>query len=299
LNLKLARIAAIGFTTLTFGVTGVAGALAQAATPPATPSILASAGLPELHVSITDAGFQGPAEAPAGLTYVSVDNQTDKEVDVQFALPPAGTSLDSINESAESEGFPDWFYQAQFAGGPYVEPHAQGGAAVDLTAGDWIFGSFDSASGLAPVSLKVTGDAKHAKPGALPSDAQITMHGYKFDFPDQMAAGPQVWQVTNEDAVPHFISLVRYDGPETITEQDVRNILMADMGTPVPDMKVSEQDFQDAGYVPVISQNETTWAEMNLQPGTYIALCFVSDEGSQVPHAAMGMFDIFTVPGNS
>jgi hypothetical protein len=34
---------------------------------------------------------------------------------------------------------------------------------------------------------------------------------------------------------------------------------------------------------------------MDLTPGTYIALCFVPDEQTGAPHAAMGMVAIFTV----
>jgi hypothetical protein len=37
---------------------------------------------------------------------------------------------------------------------------------------------------------------------------------------------------------------------------------------------------------------------MDLKPGSYIALCFMSDQGAQVPHAFMGMYDVFSVPGD-
>jgi hypothetical protein len=34
---------------------------------------------------------------------------------------------------------------------------------------------------------------------------------------------------------------------------------------------------------------------LDLAPGTYIALCFVPDEETGVPHALMGMVQVFTV----
>jgi hypothetical protein len=142
----------------------------------------------------------------------------------------------------------------------------------------------------------VNGEAETAKSGAVESDLKVTMKGYKFDFPDQVDAGPQVWEVTNEDAVPHIIVLLRYPGP--VTEKDVQDIFAMDMGTPVADMTIDPSKFEGAGEVPFLSQGEISWQEVNLTPGTYIALCFVSDKGSDVPHAAMGMFDIFTVPGD-
>jgi hypothetical protein len=276
-----------------FGLTSVA---AQDATPQAAPSILAGAGLPELKVTITDAGIQAPAEVAAGLSYVTVDNQTDSGADAQFALPPAGTTLEQITQDVQGEGFSDWFYETTFAGGPFAPAHGIGAAVVDLSGGDWIIAVTDSESPIAPVALKVTGDAEATKSGAVPSDLKVTMKGYKFDFPDEVAAGPQVWELTNEDPIAHFIVLLRYPGP--VTEKDVQDLLAADMGTPVPDLALNPENFQDGGYVPLHSQGEISWQEVNLTPGTYVALCFVSDKGSQVPHAAMGMFDIFTVPGD-
>ena len=34
---------------------------------------------------------------------------------------------------------------------------------------------------------------------------------------------------------------------------------------------------------------------LDLAPGTYIAVCFVPDEETGVPHALMGMVQVFTV----
>jgi hypothetical protein len=91
--------------------------------------------------------------------------------------------------------------------------------------------------------------------------------------------------------------LLRYPGP--VTEKDVQDILTMDMGTPVAEMTIDPSKFEDAGEIPFLSQGEISWQEVNLQPGTYVALCFVSDKGSEVPHAAMGMYDIFTVSGET
>src|SRR4051794_9396376 len=103
--LKLARFAAIGLTALTFGLTGVGGVLAQDATPPPAPSILASAGLPELHVTITKDGIQAPAEVAAGLTYVTLDNQTQNAADAQFGVMPKGVTLEQIAADVQHDGF--------------------------------------------------------------------------------------------------------------------------------------------------------------------------------------------------
>ena len=44
-----------------------------------------------------------------------------------------------------------------------------------------------------------------------------------------------------------------------------------------------------------LSPGETAWTEVDLAPGTYVALCFVFDPATGMPHAAMGMVAVFTV----
>jgi hypothetical protein len=84
-----------------------------------------------------------------------------------------------------------------------------------------------------------------------------------------------------------------------VTPDQVIAAFEAEMtGTPVTD-GIDPSQFQDAGYVTLHSEGQTSWVEANFAPGTYVALCFVSDQGSEEPHAAMGMVDVFTVPGEA
>ena len=232
----------------------------------------------------------------AGLTYVSLDNQTQNPADAQFGILPEGLTLDQVAKRCPSRWLFHWFNDTVFDGGPVAQPGAQGAAVVDFSAGEWIIANTGDNSTAAPVALKVTGESEKAKSGAVKSDLKVTEKGYKYDFPNEVAAGPQVWEVSNEDAVPHVMVLLRYPGP--VTEKDVQDILSMNMGTPVAEMAIDPSKFEDAGEIPFLSQGETSWQEVEWTPGTCVALCFVSDKGSEVPHAAMGMFDIFTVPGD-
>ena len=45
----------------------------------------------------------------------------------------------------------------------------------------------------------------------------------------------------------------------------------------------------------VLSPGQSMWVEVDLQPGQYLAACFLSGPGDLPMHAAMGMFHIFTV----
>ena len=44
-----------------------------------------------------------------------------------------------------------------------------------------------------------------------------------------------------------------------------------------------------------MSPGNTVWAVLDLEPGDYIAICFVPDAESGAPHAMLGMIAPFTV----
>jgi hypothetical protein len=291
---QLARALLLATVLLAVSLVGVS---AQDATP--STSALAQNGLPELKLTVTDAGLQAPPDAGAGLTYVTLDNQTDAPMDATFFAQPEGVTLEQVAaDLANPNVIPDWVYETAFIGGPVAPPGGTNAAVIDLSAGDWLIAQTNAeTSSYAPVPVKVTGEAEAATSEAIPSDLKVTMKGYKFDFPDEVAAGPQVWEVTNDDPVPHFIVLLRYPG--TVTEADVEALLASDSGTPPANLTIDPSKIEDAGFVPLHTQGKTSWIGMNLTPGTYIALCFMSDKGSMAPHAAMGMYDIFTVPGDA
>ena len=49
------------------------------------------------------------------------------------------------------------------------------------------------------------------------------------------------------------------------------------------------------GGVAPISQDQTVLAEFAFEPGTYVAVCFMPDRETGMPHAAKGMYTVFTV----
>jgi hypothetical protein len=281
------RIAAIVLSLFAIGVAGVS----------AQDSKLAKEGLPELHVVVTDDGMQAPTDAKAGPTYVTLDNQSSDEVDVQFVVLPEGTTLDQIQaQSDNSTGFGDWFYDTTFAGGPYAAAGQQATAVVNLTEGDWYIVNSQALDTEMPASLKVSGGKDAAKSGDVKSDVKINFKDNKLDFPDEVTAGDQVWEVKNEDDTPHFIYLVW--SPTEVSTDDV--LMVMGLGTATPTM----DDYTKlAGIVPVgsfilLSKDQIFWNELNLNPGYYVALDIVSEKGSDTPLASSGGVDAFHVPGD-
>ncbi len=125
------------------------------------------------------------------------------------------------------------------------------------------------------------------------------MFEYGFTIDGQLMPGPQVLKVANVGAQPHFTVLVRPTEP--VTKEQVGMLLEAEMaGTPTADVAaaagVSNPDeWEFAGYAGTLSMGATEWIPVDLEPGTYVLVCFVPDIESDMPHAYLGMYDVITV----
>jgi hypothetical protein len=282
-------------------------ALAQEATPVAT--FPATLGLPELRITITDTGFDAPSEVAAGRVLLTVTNTatpTGDSADADFVRLPDGTTIDDVaaffgpqmaTPSSMEEAAPDWIYEATFAGGPIVPPGQSMQAIVELTPGEWILLNDIPGAQQPPQSLTVTESA--ASPTAMEepqADVDVQLQEYSFvGLENPIPAGPHLWKFTNTGTQPHVMILFR--GPAGITMNQVMTLLqLPEDATPPADFPYQESDFDfSQPGLDEISPGQTSWLALDLAPGTYIALCFVPDEETGVPHALMGMVQVFTV----
>jgi hypothetical protein len=79
------------------------------------------------------------------------------------------------------------------------------------------------------------------------------------------------------------------DGPYKLagkTLDDVRAFMQSPSGPP---------PFEDAGGMQALDAGKTGWLTLDLEPGTYVALCFVPDPASGTAHMDMGMIVPFSV----
>lgn len=306
---------------------------AQDATPMASPAPLAAPGYPELAITITETAFVGaPAELAAGRYLVTVTNALPasetsmgpESAGVGFMqLPPdltaeafigmmaapmasptagtpasspdAGTAMASPVADAEMAGPPPWYYETTLAGGPYAAPGETRSAVIDLTAGTWVMWGESPGAPQAPVAITVTGEAPAGQP-APAADLRIETTEYSFTFPETLAAGTHVVELANVGQQPHFIGLARV--PDGTTLEDVNGLFaMFDnpSATPAPD-SLSFADIQSVLDTADQSSGVTAWYTVDLEPGTYLAVCFVPDQATGVPHAFMGMTQLVTVP---
>ena len=292
----------------------LASAAAPAAAQDATPGAgagLAALGLPELRVQVTDAGAEVPAEAPAGLVLLTVENaRSDGEADVLLVRLPAGlTEAQAEAEFAaaeEEEEAPELLFEWTFAGGLFVPPGETARLAVALEPGDWYVAAGGGGEGGAQATpppadllrpLTVTGEAATPGAGAEPAaDASVELFEMAFaGLPDGAAPGRQVWRVANTGEQVHHVVLFRSPVP-LLLEQVMALLELPEGATPPPDLGVDPALIEEAGGVHILSPGRTVWAEVDLgEPGTYVALCFMPDRETGTPHAFLGMVGVFTV----
>ncbi|HEY7030081.1 MAG TPA: hypothetical protein VH482_02075 [Thermomicrobiales bacterium] len=266
-------------------------------------SLLEGLGLPEINLVATDSDVTGaPTEVEAGRYFVTLDNQSvDDEIEVYFVVLPASVTQEQAmaDLNSDSDEAPGWFYEATWAGGPNAYLGQKDGAVVELAAGDW-FIAVDRSGESGPAgqspdttsALKVTGEltAGEGIVGAVP----VNLKEYTFEIPASVAAGPQIWELTNTGKQPHFLAVAQVpDG--TTFDQVMGLIAFAFTGTPQANLSLGFEDVQDVYDSSVVSAAQRTWIQMDLDPGTYVAICFIPDQETQQPHAAMGMVQVFTV----
>lgn len=315
------RIIAIAATVAITGM-GAAGALAQDATPEASPageSLFADLGLPELTITATDEGLQlDQSEIEAGRYLVTINNESaNPQVAAGFVQLSEGTTVDDLSfadEVAAGTPIPEegpspeqledlaWLYETYIAGGPSTFSDVSNQAVVNLPAGEYGVWSEDPFSDLPAPALTVTGDPEATIEGPEP-EASVTIvevgeggQGYSFEVEGELQTGPQIVAVLNASDQPHFVEASQY--PEEITIEQMMGAMMFDPssgGTPSPEMLDFEQ-FTFAGWASTQSIGTTQWVVMDFEPGQAILACWIPDPlAGGIPHALEGMLQIFPV----
>jgi hypothetical protein len=285
--------------TLLFVVvlSGVQGVAAQNATPVGG-SKFAGMGYQELHIVVDDSGIHAPSDAKAGLTVVTLENQTSDDASVTFATPKPGETPDQlITEGATpvpNTDFSAVIFDAALTGGPIALPDETSEALVNLPEGDLVA---SGAGSQMPAVIHVTAAEGQAAQEPV-ADLTVEMKEYTFTgLPDHITAGDHIMKVTNSGTQPHFAAIVSV--PQGVTNTDLHNFLQGEVtGTPMVGpvaSAIAESPNYDIAGAEIMSPGNSIWMPLILPPGTCAMVCFVPDKESGVPHAAMGMAQVFTV----
>lgn len=280
---------------------GAAQARAQESAFPAMP--LDELGLPEVVVQTDGTTMSAPSALEAGRYYLELDNTSAAaSIAVEFYQAPEGATaaelIPPFQEAAATDQPPPGFYDTLISGGVSAEPGRSGRAVIDLSPGSWIVAVFvyGGGTGFLAQPLDVTGEL--GDPDDPDSDVDVNFEDFSFDFGNGLRSGNLVWELENDGVQPHFISIYTYPGE--LTEAGVNAAIAAAYGTsaePVDSaaIPVDLEQLVEIGGSGTMSTDTEAWLQLDLPPGTYLALCQVADRDSGLPHSALGQFAVFTV----
>lgn len=255
---------------------------------------------PELLLVTTEFHFDMPAETDAGLHRLTMDNQGKEGHHAIFFR---------VNDDST----PDDFQAALMAGdlgGVLAVSTAYGGHSADtglsasviahLNPGMYFVvcvipdeqGIPHAAHGMvAPLQVSDTEVAAEAPTAS----ADIKLIDYGFDgMPATATAGANVWMVTNNGPQLHEMLVLKL--AEGVTADALLDMMSAPPPAGTPEASpAGPPPFAIVGGAAPMSVDAVNYLELDLEAGSYAAICFVPDAESGMPHFMMGMFQGFEV----
>ena len=244
---------------------------------------------PAVTITLTDDGIEAPEELAAGFYTLEVVNESgipDDMVDVAIDRLKEGATMDDAIAASEA-------LLASFEGeGDQVEAirnltqHLDTVGASSMPASIFALTPGQYLVSQRGPSLHTTLTVTAAETEVTPPEPDLTVNMLEFAFtiPDEVEPGEQLWEVQNVGEQVHHMILVKI--LEGRTFDDVMAFMESEEGEP---------PFEEIGYTAVLSPNASNYVAYDLEPGSYVALCFLPDYETGQPHVMLGMIDTFTV----
>lgn len=246
----------------------------------------------EVHFTATDFAFQGPAEIEAGMTTFVLTNHGETFHHLQLIRLPEGMSYEEftagLSQMQPGSPPPPWFHGVGGVNPP--PPHAPARATMMVEPGEYAVICLVDTPDKVPHIMKgmmqpltVTPSTKQA--AALPAaDLELTLVDYAFSFAAPPTSAHRTIRVTNGATQDHEIAIFRLLPGKTM--DDVGAWAMTFDGPP---------PIEAVGGVPLIMPGQTMNFDVDLTPGSYVALCFVPDATDGRIHVEHGMVLPFTI----
>ena len=275
-----------------------------------TPAAGAIESYPEVVITATDFQLDLPARIPAGLTRLTLRNEGTTLHDAMITRVNEGATLAQLQAALTKPDYGPIFAAATSLGGPEVDAGLRATTIVDLTPGHYmVFCIIPDEAGTPHYlmgmqePLEVTASTRTQETPTADATVDLLEFGFAT-MPRRVAAGRQVWAVTNVgEQVHEFLILRQAPG---VSFDDVRVFLDLAHGiTPEPGSPVTSEATPEAtmdwsqvsfiGGVAPMSPGQTNWAVLDLEAGEHFAVCFVPDPATGAPHFALGMLMPLTV----
>lgn len=260
---------------------------------PATDTVVSNSdSLPGITITAEDFSYKAPVKTGAGWVRVTLKNKGTEPHHVQFLRLNDGVTAQQFQDAlAQGEG-PAMALVKQVGGVGAVAPGLSGSAVINLPVGEYVILCFIASPTsqqphFAMGMIKSLTVEDRGNTAAEPA-AGLTVHlkDFTFDLPDTLSGGPLTVQVINEGPEPHEFNIIRLaDGKSA---GDVMQFLNGDVSGPPPFTSIGGMNGLDVGL--------TGYAELNLLPGKYVAICNIPSPSAEgKPHFMLGMIKEFTV----
>lgn len=231
-----------------------------------------------------EARISGPQRAEAGLAQITLENDADREGELQLIRVEGDRTsedvIEVLNGVVEGETFPDWF----FAGGGVSGVPGGESATVTQALEPGTYFAIDLEGEGPPEAenvpaIEVTGAASDEE---VEADVTISAVDYGFEA-ETLPAGRTEIVFENDGAQPHHLLASRLVGDSTA--EDVEQFFKTEKGEPAP--------LREEGTLTtaVLEGGESQALTMDLEPGRYALYCFISDREGGEPHVFKGMVD--------
>lgn len=225
--------------------------------------------------------FSGPESAESGEAEITFDNETKDEAELQLIRVEGDHSaeevVEGLKDASSGKPFPDWF----FAGGGVSTAKPGESKTVTQVLEPGTYYTANVEAGLpdpeSMVAVKVSGEESEDE-----LEADATVRAVEYTFEDEgLEAGENEIAFQNEGAQPHHLIIAPIKDGATI--EDVKAAIKSEKGPP----PIEEKETQSA--VAVVEGGESQLIDVNLKPGRYAFMCFISDRQGGPPHALKGM----------
>jgi hypothetical protein len=264
------------------------GSTPAAATITATPVVSTAT---EYSIQAADFSFGALPDMPSGLISFTIRNDGQEPHHAQIVRLKNGKTMNDL-QAAIPQGEAAIVALVEAPGGPGVVDPGQTGlpAMVNLQPGQHALLCFvpsadgvpHLAKGMVRAFNVAATQASYPEPKV---DMTITLKDFSFVTQTGFAPGRQVWKIVNEGPQLHEAALVKLAPGKT--PQDASAYFVQPNAGPPP--------FLSAGGMQALDTGKSGFVTEDLQPGTYLLICNVSDPATRRPHFQLGMIAGFTI----
>ena len=245
---------------------------------PAPAADPAAATIPEFAIEVTDDAVIAPAVVPGGIVRVAIKNSSSIPMDIALARVLEGSTSEEVIALAQGggEAIIPLMTKASFLGSfNPVAPGAERWAYIDLRTGDFVVDATEHVEG-APMAgvphLNASFTANEIVGTVTPqADVAVDMVDFAYAMPDEIPAGPQLWEFTNNGEQWHMMFVI--DPAEGVGMEDVVSYFHGGE----PPAGPPPFDFVPDAGIPPIGAGERVWLEFALPAGEYIVGCPIPD----------------------